>query len=197
MAEPNELELKLDAREVSLSQLVSASSIFAALLREVAREYAGTERAVKWTVEVKPGSVTLPIRGRSTSDKLSEASVSEIVSAVVLGLKTLNEQPTRPSYFNDQALREAKALANLVNDDLPRIAVLNGAAGTDATRQLMVHVDQVMGEGRESIGTIEGKLEALNIHEKPYRFAIFDLLTDQRIECYFGEEVDLEEVRVA
>src|SRR5688500_8872949 len=68
VAQPNELQLKLDAREVSLAQLVSASSIFAALLREVSREYTGSERAVKWTVEVHGGSVTLPIKGRSTSD---------------------------------------------------------------------------------------------------------------------------------
>jgi hypothetical protein len=194
MAQPNELELKLDAREVSLAQLVSASSIFAALLREVAREYAGTERAVKWIVEVQPGSVRLPVRGRATSDQLSDQAVPEIVAAVVGGIKTLNEQPTRPEYFNDQALREAKALANLVNDALPRIALVNGAVGSDATKQLMTHVDQVIGEGRESIGTIEGKLQALNIHEKPQRFAIFDLLTDRRVECYFGENVELEEV---
>lgn len=194
MAAPNELELRLDAREVSLSQLVSASSIFAALLREVAREYSGSERAVKWTVEVAPGSVRLPIRGQSMSDELSDVAVPEIVGAVVGGIKTLNERPVRPPYFNDQALREAKALANLVNDDLPRIEVVNGAVGSDATRQLMTHVDQVMGEGRESIGAIEGKLQALNIHEKPPRFAIFDLLTDQRIECYFGTDVEIEEV---
>jgi hypothetical protein len=194
VAQPNELQLKLDAREVSLAQLVSASSIFAALLREVSREYTGSERAVKWTVEVHGGSVTLPIKGRSTSDRLAEEEVPEIVAAVVSGIKTLNERPTRPRYFNDQALREAKALANLVNEELPRIAVLNGAEGSEATRQLMSHVDEVIGEGRESIGSIEGKLQALNIHEKPPRFAIFDLLTDQRVECYFGTTVELEEV---
>jgi hypothetical protein len=194
VANPDELQLKLDAHEVSLAQLVSASSIFAALLREVARDYAGSERAVKWTVEIRAGSVTLPVRGRSTSDKLPSQAVPEIVSAVVVGIKTLNERPARPPYFNDQALREAKALANLVNEDLPRITVLNGAVESDATRQVMTHVDQVMGEGCESIGAIEGKLQALNIHEKPPRFAIFDLLTDQRVECYFGTTLDLEEV---
>ncbi len=194
MAAPNELELKLDANEVSLGHLVSASSIFAALLREVAREYAGSERAVKWTVEVKGGSVVLPIKGRATGDRLSDQAVPEIVAAVVQGVKTLNERPVRPPYFNDQALREAKALANLVSEDLPRIAILNGVAGADATKQLMANVDEVMGAGRESIGTIEGKLQALNIHEKPQRFAIFDLLNDQRVDCYFGEHVDLEEV---
>lgn len=173
---------------------MSASSIFAALLREVAREYSGSERAVKWSVEVAPGSVRLPIKGRSVSDELSDVAVPEIVGAVVGGIKTLNERPVRPPYFNDQALREAKALANLINDDLPRIEVVNGAVGSDATRQLMAHVDQVIGEGEESIGAIEGKLQALNIHEKPPRFAIFDLLTDQRIECYFGTDVEIEEV---
>jgi hypothetical protein len=194
MAEPNEFELKLDAEEVSLSQLVSASSIFAALLREVSREYTGAERAVKWVVRVEPGSVKLPVRGRPTSDKVAAAAVPEIVAAIVGGLKTLSERPARPPFFNDQALREAKALANLTNDDLPGIAVKNGTVGMETSKQLMTHVDEVLGAGRESIGTIEGKLEALNIHEKPQRFGIFDLLTDQRVDCYFGANVDLEQV---
>jgi hypothetical protein len=194
MAEPNELELTLDAKEVSLSQLVSASSIFAALIREVSREYTGADRAVKWVVEVESGSVKLPVKGRAASDKVAPSAVPEIVSAIVGGLKTLNERPARPPYFNDKALREAKALANLANEDLPRIAVTNGAVGMETSKRLMTNVDEVLGAGRESIGTIEGKLEALNIHERPPRFGIFDLLTDQRVECYFGTNIDLEEV---
>src|SRR5438445_133094 len=49
----NELELRLDAREVALSQLVSAASVFAALLREVAKEYAGMDRdPISWIVDL-------------------------------------------------------------------------------------------------------------------------------------------------
>ncbi len=115
------------------------------------------------------------------------------ISAVVGGLASLDEKAVRPRYFNDQALREAKALANLATDEMG-IVVKNGAVSAEATKRLMTHVDEVIGAGRESIGTVEGKLQALNIHERPPRFAIFDLLSDDRIECFFGEHVTLEEV---
>jgi hypothetical protein len=51
-----------------------------------------------------------------------------------------------------------------------------------------------MGPPQDSIGTVEGKLQALNIHEKPPRFAIYDLLTDRRVECYFTTRIKLEDV---
>lgn len=190
----NELELRLDAPEVALSQLVSAASVFAALLREVAKEYAGMDRdPIRWIVEVKRGSVTLPVKARPRDESLSEKDVPEIVSAVVTGLRTLDDAPRRPPFFSNQALAEAKALANLVTDDF-HIAVNNGQLSADATKRLMTHVDEVLGKPRESIGTVEGRLEALDLHAKPRRFAIFDVLTDKRIDCYFTSHVTLDQV---
>ncbi|OLE15172.1 MAG: hypothetical protein AUI36_38280 [Cyanobacteria bacterium 13_1_40CM_2_61_4] len=190
----NELELRLDAREVALSQLVSAASVFAALLREVAKEYAGMDRdPISWIVDVKPGSVALPVKARPRDESLSEKDVPKIVNAVVTGLRTLDDAPKRPPFFNNKALVEAKALANLVTDEF-HIAVNNGQLSAEATKRLMTHVDEVMGNPRDSIGTVEGRLEALDLHSKPRRFAIFDVLTDKRVECFFTSHVTLDDV---
>lgn len=127
------------------------------------------------------------------SDRLPADALPELADVVVEGLTTLDEGPVRPPYFNDRALEQAKALANLATAELP-LVVANGEAKVDATKRLMTHVDEVIGIPRESIGTIEGKLETLDIHSRPQRFAIFDLLTDRRVECYFGTRVELDEV---
>jgi hypothetical protein len=68
--------------------------------------------------------------------------------------------------------------------------VANARASVHASKRLMTHVDEVIGIPHESIGTVEGKLEALNVHERPPRFAIYDLLTHRRIECYFGRALN-------
>jgi hypothetical protein len=188
------LELDLDSDEVTLAQLVSVSSVFAQLIREVAKEYAGTEKEpVRWLVDVKPGSVRLPVRGEPAVDDLTDDEVQEIADAVLDGLATLDDRPERPPFFTDRALVEAKTLANMATDFLP-IAVRNGMRSAPATKRLMTHVDEVLGPPRDSIGTVEGKLEALNVHERPHRFAIFDLITDRRVDCYFGSRIPLDEV---
>lgn len=188
------LELDLHAQKVTLGQLVSASSVFAQLLREVAKEYAGGEREpVKWIVQVEPGSVRLPVTPEPTADAFSDKDAEGLVEALLSGIATLDDRPERPPFFNDAALVQAKALANLTTDELP-IFVRNGNIAIPATKRLMTHVDEVMGPPRDSIGTIEGKLEALNFHERPPRFAIYDLLTDRRVECFFGTSLSEDDI---
>jgi hypothetical protein len=191
------LELDFDSNEVTLGQLVSASSVFAQLIREVAKQYAGTDREpVRWLVEVRPGSVKLPVRGVPTLERLSEDEVEEIATAVLDGLVTLDDRPERPKFFSDRALVEAKTLANMTTEQLP-ITVRNGNKAAPATKRLMTHVDEVLGPPRDSIGTVEGKLQALNTHERPRRFTIYDLLTDRRVDCFFSSRIELDEVLAA
>jgi hypothetical protein len=84
---------------VTLAQLVSTSSVFAQLIREVAKEYAGTGREpVRWLVDVKPGSVRLPVRCEAVAEDMTDEQVQEIADAVLDGLTTLDDRPERPRF---------------------------------------------------------------------------------------------------
>lgn len=188
------LELELGADEVVFQQLISASSTFAGLLREVAREYFGTEKAVRWIVSLEPGSVRIPVRGEPVSAVPPDA-VEDLSQFIAGGLLTVDEEARRPPYFSNKALEQAKALANLASDDLP-IIVRNGQAEAKLTKRVMTHVDEVLGPPRESFGTVEGRLEAINIHGPP-QFVVFDAVTGTRAECYFGDRIPLEDIGAA
>jgi hypothetical protein len=176
---------------------VSASSTFAQLISEVAKTYVGSKRdPVDWIVDVQPGSVRLPLRGRPTTDKLDPSAIREIASVIAGGIETLDARSERPPCFSDRAVQLTKALANLATDDVP-ISVRNGQTRIPLSTRVVANADALLGPVLASYGTIEGRLEALNIHGPRPAFAIFEPLTGHRVECYFGERVELAEVTAA
>jgi hypothetical protein len=191
-----DLELQLGSAEVALKQLVSAGSIFAALINEVAKSYAGTQvEPVEWLVELRPGSVKMPVRGRPSTE-LRATAIPELSAAIAEGLAALDERAERPDYFNDKALEQAKALANLASPDAP-ISVRNGREKAELSKRVAANVDDVLGAPLESYGTVEGHLEGLNLHGARPRFAVYEPLTGHRVECRFTPQVTLDDLRPA
>jgi hypothetical protein len=186
------LELELGTDRPALAHLVSAASTFAGLLREVGREYLGDEKAVRWIVSSERGSVRLPVTAEPASQEVAPAVLGELSGVIAGGLAAIDQSPRRPDYFSNTALEQAKSLANLAKEDLP-IAVRNETVNAQLTKRLMTHVDEVLGPPRESLGTVEGRLEAINIHG-PHRFAVYDAVSGGRAECYFREHLTPEEV---
>lgn len=183
------VRLELDAPVVPLPVLVSAAGTFATLIQEVAKNVRGGE-PVHWTVEVEKGSIVLP-----TKPQVPQDVRREIVRAVADGMATVETHAERPPYFNDHALVQARALANLSTDDVP-IRVRNGNTQTRLTKQLVAHVDLVTGEAQPRIGTIEGQLESVNVHARP-TFAVWERLTGNRIECAAGETITVDDLGAA
>lgn len=175
---------------VDLRSLVNVSQKFSALLDAVASEYTGIRHPIRWIVEVEPGSVRLPLRAEVTVERVQPSAAHEVGTVVAAGLSQLEESATRPDHFNDKALEQAKALAALASDGLP-LAVRNGSAGVNMTRQLSVNAEKVLGVPTESFGTIEGRLEALNVHGPSRDFSVWPL-EGNAVKCVFGDRLDLE-----
>lgn len=175
---------------VDLRSLVSVSQKFSALIDEVASEYTGVRHPIRWIVEVEAGSVRLPLRAEAAVEQVYPSAAHEVGTVVAGGLSQLEEKAARPAHFNDKALEQAKALAALASDDLP-LAVRNGNAGVKMTRQLSVNAEKVLGVPMETFGTIEGRLEALNVHGSSRDFSVWPL-EGKAVKCVFGERLDLE-----
>lgn len=185
-----DVRLELDAPLVTLSTLVTAAGTFANLVLEVSKEFRGGE-SVQWTVELEPGSIVLP-----TKPQLPDQDREALVRAVATGLVTVEERAERPPYFNDRALIQARTLANLSTDDTP-IRIRNGTASVRLTKQAVAHVDQVTGEAPPRIGTVEGRLEFVDIHGRP-TFAIWERMSSVRVECVADvDAISLDDLRRA
>lgn len=183
------LRLKLDAPTVLLPKLVSAASVWASLVQEVSKQIrpkaAGT---IEWAVEVERGSITLAASPQADPDTRQRA-----IEAIAGGLLRIEERAERPPHFTEQALAQARALANLASDDMPIMVVGDGQKPTRLTSRLVANVDELTGEAPPRIGTIEGHLEAVNVHGKR-SFAVWERLTGTRVECYPGEDITVEEL---
>lgn len=190
---PNsDLELAFGVDELPLRTLAKAGEAFHLLLREVAKEYLGTGgEPANWLVHVEPGSVLLPVRSEPANADVSASQLHQVASVVADGLATLEDSAARPEYFSDRALEHASNLARLASDDLP-ISVRNGGARTTLSEQLVAHVKKVLGPDAESYGTIEGDLEALNVHGTEKHFRVWDSRTGRPVRCQLTATVTLE-----
>lgn len=185
------VRLEIDAPLVPISTLVSAAGIFANLVAEVSRDLLQSGEPVQWTVSLEKGSVVMPAR-----PQLPDAERRALVHAVAEGLATVEERAERPPYFNDRALVQARALGNLSTDDIP-IRVGNGARAVRVTKQTVAHVDRLTGDAPPSVGSVEGKLEAVDIHGKS-QFVVWERRTGTRVECIADvDEITLDDLRAA
>lgn len=193
-----DLEIELGGDRVPFRHLIGISGAFSKLFAEVGKSYAGTGREpIRWAVEVKPGSVRLPLYAEPATDEVRASTIREIPTVIVEGIALLEERPERPEYFSDAALEHARAVANHISDDLPSISLRNGLAPICITKRLVANVEEVLGPVTEAFGTVEGYLEALNIHGADQQFNVYDALTGKAIPCKFGRYVALEEVLAA
>ena len=77
-----------------------------------------------------------------------------------------------------------------------RTGLFKGARARLTTR-LIANVEQVLGEDERSVGTVEGALEAVNVHGQSSKFNVYDALTGSKVECHFTASVTLDDLRPA
>jgi len=46
-------------------------------------------------------------------------------------------------------------------------------------------------------GSIEGTVEAINVHQRTHYFNLYDSLTGSRVQCNFGAAIPLDQVKAA
>lgn len=185
--ETDGLRLELGAEQVELRHLVSAASTFAALITEVARAMTKEEGTVTWTVAVEPGSVVLPVKPHG-EPRLAAA----LLDAIPKGIAAIEHEAKRPQHFTDQALTQAQHLANLSSDDLP-IRVCGGRRAIRLTKNLVANVDVLTREAQPRIGTIEGRLDEVNVHGRP-TFQVWERLSGDKVLCRVGDGITIDEL---
>lgn len=68
---------------------------------------------------------------------------------------------------------------------------------SDITKRTVANVEAILAEDEyEALGTVEGRLEAVNVHNRNY-FNVYEDLTGRRVECQFGSDIPAEEIGAA
>ena len=184
--------LSLTGAHVPLESFTSAADKLAGLLSELERSLSGARHLGWYVADLRMGSVNLAIRPKSTSQGSAEIG-NTIISVALSGLETIEREARRPEHFMDDVLRRAKALVGSVDHETSRLAIFGGGGPmpmqrVPVTERLAVHVDQIIGPASVAVGSVEGAMEALSIHNGE-EFAVYDAITDRRIRCLCDREM--------
>lgn len=193
-----DLHLRVEG-QVTLTSLTRIVQSWTGFLDEIGKGVAGnpSKRAVRYMVtEASGGSFALCVRPQSAGEDAPAHVMPEIARTVLSGLQELERGPKRPPHFSDGALNKLQDLARLAGPDTPPLTVSDGGhrRRVALSSEVLAHVEAVLTPAFRTIGTIEGELEGLIIHDRK-RFLLYDRLAGRKIDCYFDDFIAWEEIR--
>lgn len=138
------------------------------------------------------GIIRLRLIGVPARDDVAATVAPQIVRAVVGGMVAVESEATQPEYFTEHALELAQAIAERTAETGP-VRVVNGTVGTTVTPEgTGAHVRELLRERYTDLGSVEGRLEGVNVHASDRYFNLYDELTGRSVKCYFGRRLDIE-----
>ena len=120
----------------------------------------------------------------------------EAVEAIGQGIKAITSGTDHPpNYFTEKELEDLKKMRRLfVGRDRARsITVsINGDNITEIEKDISTKVDRILTSGYSILGSLEGTLEAINLHRAP-TFTIWERVSRAPVRCSFPNEPDWKE----
>jgi hypothetical protein len=177
---------------IPVATFVEAASRLCALLAEVDTSISG-RHSLEWGIAgLRASSAVLEATPRVLRDDYPDNS-PEVISAVVMGMQQIDKQATRPKFFSDEALEDAKQLAGVLNGYIDRIdlrAIVRGRPPVTAsvTQRVAANVNELIGPRYTALGSIEGTMELVSIHGTVY-FNVYDLVTRRKVRCICEREI--------
>lgn len=192
------LRVHVGGGRISLNQLEQLAEALRELAGQVADEYpqAGRGSFDFVVAEAHTGGSLDVVVGARPKRAGIEAPVGEhLLAAVTEGLQKVNSQAVRPPYFSDRALEAAKRLHSIRSGEITGVRVSDGhAKPVDLGPSLSENVDRILRAERiESIGSVEGRIEEINIHNT-WTFAVWDAVSGRRYDCKVGRDFNLNEL---
>jgi hypothetical protein len=184
------ITLKLQGEKITAEKLRSSIGAFYGFVDEVASQVSGVKKPIKWIVTIKKGSIILT-NEPELIENLSPQVQRNIFENIQKGIDTLKKEAERPPFYTDRALEYLETLASIPHGRG------NGLTGIDIsidrdkyplTKEVLAHVDSLLGVYSKALGSIEGKLQTLS-ERGGLKFIVYDALTDKGVRCYVAEEL--------
>jgi hypothetical protein len=180
----NQIQITIEGPRITPDRFLKASDAFLSLLLGVAHNI--DQRAVSddWIVEVDKGSNILRAIG--------QVSKQDAIIAVTCGLMSLaSGVQTLPQWFTKDDVKQARALANILDEDGKFVRSMVVTSGDSSplvlAREIVITADVILsGEKHQSFGSIEGYIETMSYREKqPLTCSVRDLVYHRLITCSF------------
>ena len=120
---------------------------------------------------------------------------NKVASAFVDGFRQIEQDGTTPPYFTERALVEAQRILGLIGKEgATGLVVADLYDHVELTAQASMNAGQLLRVWRQSIGSVEGRLETISLHGKS-RFILYHDLTRKAVTCKFDPTRWLDEMK--
>jgi hypothetical protein len=187
-----------------MEAFIEAATAFLALLKSVDVSVHG-RHMIRWRLaELSYSSpATIVADGRPSRKETLSDPTPRAAEALLDGIEALERHSPMLPEFSDEVLGYARTLGRLRGEGGIANVTLVGANEVPAAQPRMVSVtqrvaaavDDVLGAKHRALGSVEGRLEGINIHGA-YSLNVFEVVHGKRVRCIFAPQ-DLEQVKVA
>ncbi len=193
------VRLQGDLGNITLDALITALRETQAILEELDTAISGEKKgSLDWVVAgLREGSAELAISPRT---RLADRDCGpEVIATYVTSVARLEQQAMTPPYLRETGIRRCQRVLRLIGrEGVTGIVLVN----EDDTRELYltaqatVHAAQLLQVRHIALGSIDGTLEAISVHQKP-RFTIYHSWTHKAVTCDFSSTDLLEQAKSA
>ena len=154
------------------------------LVKQVDRAIYGPKSKHRWYVgEIRSSAPTITLR--------PDPQGKEAVGAVGAGLRAVTAGTDRPpAYFSEQALESLQKMRRLFSRTSKARAIsvsVNGLQTATIGSDIGDQVDKILTAGYHNLGSLEGTLEAINVHRAP-TITIWDRVYGSPVRCSIPRE---------
>ena len=156
----------------------------------------GKQAKIDWQIvdltHSSPAEIVLqPVDARIRTEK--EDIISETVNKVIGYFKMLSENVSPPDEMNQQLREHYKTFADRVQKGVLRISLKSETDKIEVNENVKATIDNAVSQEIRSIGTVEGRLEFLNIHGNQNIFRVYSPIPPEMVSCIFSPD-RIEEV---
>jgi hypothetical protein len=172
---------KEDAGTVLFGDFRDFCGSLALCLRKVEGVVARDAKLRYRILDLKSGSIAMTLEPETAEDGQIAAEVVKLFAETVYKLEV--GEPIDPRFTRDD-LQAFRRLAEPLNRRLSEVRV----ADTDITSQFIANVDKIIGASIPSDGSVSGRLERLNLHNRN-EFALYLPIGGFVVTCIFPEQL--------
>jgi hypothetical protein len=192
-----ELDFEINGKVGQISAMTFDSAIHhaVALLREFDAALSGKRSgSLQWYVGRlrSNGSLLVNFLSRQKSVRTSRERLPDVslgvTSSFVNGFEDLELRAETPPYLSEYGLRRAEDLTRLIGrDGAEAFTFRTQAKEIKVTPKTTENIGRLLPIKRTAIGSVEGMLEAINVHKTP-RFIVYHSITNKGIACEFNQD---------
>jgi hypothetical protein len=172
---------------IGVALLIQTLKSTVEILRSLESELAVSDAPIRW--EVVKASMSSPLTltlAPEPGQRKQTLLGNRIVKTYLRGIRLVEQGPTQPPDFGDNALECTKKLVSTAFQEGASVTFSTpGEPPVTPTEQATAHIEQIVAKARtyHDVTTIEGRLEVIWTHTAD-SFFIWEVLTNQRVKCY-------------